>query len=405
MKTRLLKIITSSIFLCQTLHAQDSISKLTIPASPAFSILNYEPSAIMRPSNVKSLATDVLNSFDRNGKILVNLGLEVSPYWLGSHPKLKMADYLNPGVGQTVLQSFSVSAATVKDSASGDNKLGVGFRFKLYNGEPAKSLELAVGARELKLSSRIVGIIVGVKSGVISGGTDTKQKAIDAIERNLLAAKVDKTIIDDFKKEADKIKKDFPTEDLSTVQLFLDKLSEERVEAYKELQTKVSDLIYERKGFIIEFAGASGFNTSKSNSVEKIGFWGNASYFVSNDDLFSFTARYIWQNRDTLISNFDAGFGYLKKTNKFNVSVECMLRWYRADIPDVNGNNQPITRAEKKFTYRLAAQGSYLISKDISINLSFGKNFDSPFISRSGFFSILGLNYSIFSKEPSKLKN
>ena len=105
------------------------------------------------------------------------------------------------------------------------------------------------------------------------------------------------------------------------------------------------------------------------------------------------------------MANFDAGISFLKKADKFNVSFEGMMRWYRADIPDVNASNQPIIRVEKKFTYRLAAQGSYMIAKDISINLSIGKDFDSPFISRSGFFSILGLNYSIFSKEPAKLKN
>lgn len=403
MKRNILKLLIVSLVFCQTLHAQNE-SKLTVPTSPAFSILDYEPSAVMRPTNVKSLATDVLNSFDKKGKLLMNLGLEVAPYWLGSHPKLTMATYLKPNVGQTFLQSFSISAATVKDSVSGNNKLGAGFRFKLYNGEPAQELQLAEAARRLKMDSRVVGIIIGEKVRVVPGVDDTKQKAIDAIVSNLTQSATDKIIIDDFKKAADKLKKEVQGETIKDINVFLDKLSDERVEAYKEIQTKVSELIYERKGFIIEFAGASGFKTSKNNSVEKLGVWVNASYYISKDDLFSFTARYMFQNKDTSQTNFDAGFGFLKKTDKFNISVEGMMRWYRADIPDINSNNQPITRVEKKFTYRLAAQGSYLISKDISINLSIGKNFDSPFISSSGFFSILGVNYSIFSKEPTKLK-
>lgn len=73
-------------------------------------------------------------------------------------------------------------------------------------------------------------------------------------------------------------------------------------------------------------------------------------------------------------------------------------------MPALNANNQPITRLEKNFTYRLAVQGSYIISRDISVNLSIGKDFDAPFISGKGVFSILGINYSFFSKEPPKLK-
>lgn len=75
-----------------------------------------------------------------------------------------------------------------------------------------------------------------------------------------------------------------------------------------------------------------------------------------------------------------------------------MFRWFRAEIPDLNINNQPIVRVTKDFTYRLAVQGSFMISNDVSINLNLGKDFNSPFITGSG-FSILGLNYSIFNKQ------
>ncbi len=75
-----------------------------------------------------------------------------------------------------------------------------------------------------------------------------------------------------------------------------------------------------------------------------------------------------------------------------------MFRWYRASIADINLNNQPILRLDKDFTYRLALQSSYLISEGISINLSVGKDFDSPYFEREGFFSIFGFNYTLFRK-------
>lgn len=107
---------------------------------------------------------------------------------------------------------------------------------------------------------------------------------------------------------------------------------------------------------------------------------------------------------DTVINNMDVGLGFLTKGKCYNISLEGMLRWYRAEMPALNTNNQPITRLEKKFTYRLAVQGSYTISKDISVNLSLGKDFDTPFITGKGVFSILGINYSLFSKEPPGLQ-
>ncbi len=397
---RFIVILISVCFIVKDLHAQD-ISKLTVPTSPAFSILNFEPSAIMRPTNAKSLATDVLNSFDKDGKLKLNLGLEVAPYWLSSHPNLTRAQYLQPNMGQTFLQSLSMSAALVKDSASGNNKLSAGFRFKLYNGEPVKALEIA--SAELKFRTTVVSIINGIKNVVDANTINTKQKAIDAIEKALVTKNIAKAIIDKLKKDAASISADY-TDAMADIKLFLDKLIAVRVDGYAELAKTVSNLLYERKGFVLEFAGASGFNTSNKNSVEKIGFWGTASYFVSSDDLFTLTGRYMFKNADTASNNIDIGLGFLKKNDQYNISVEYMARFYSAQIEDINISNQPIKRVEKQFTYRLAAQASYAISKDVSVNLSLGKDFDSPFISRSGFFSILGVNYSIFSKEPLKLK-
>lgn len=102
---------------------------------------------------------------------------------------------------------------------------------------------------------------------------------------------------------------------------------------------------------------------------------------------------------DTSFNNFDFGVGFLKQTSTYNISAEGMFRWYRAEFPDINIGGARITRVEKDFTYRLAVQGSYIISRDLSLNLSLGKDFNSPFIESSGFFSILGINYSIFNKE------
>lgn len=383
---------------CIKLQAQTT-PKLTIPSTPAFSILDYEPTAVMRPATNKDLAADVLNSFDRDGKLLMNLGLEVSPYWLKSHSTLTRGDYLDPGFGQTFLQSFNLSAATVRDSSTGDNKLGVGFRFKLADGNPVKSLEKYEA--EYRMQTTIISTI-GSARRMIGDEIKSRQDAIDIIIAALNSAGIAEETVSRFRQEAAETAAGY-TDSQADIRLFLERMIIQRTNANGELYSKVAEIQYERTGFILEFAGAGGFKTNNDRSVQKIGIWMNASNYFSPDDLITLTARFMHQNKDTAQNNFDVGVGFLRKTASYNLSLEGMFRWYRAEIHDVNVNNQPIIRLEKDFTYRIAIQGSYFISRDISINLNIGKEFDSPFISRSGFFSILGLNYSIFNKQKVEL--
>lgn len=373
--------------------------KPNIPSSPAFSILNFEPTAVMRPTSNKDLASDILNSFDEDGKLMVNLGLEVSPYWLKSRPTLTREKYLNPDIGHTFLQSLSLSGASVKDSASGNNKFGVGFRFKILNGRPVDDLSKAEA--ELKEEETIIAMIAAARTFV--GNTiKTKEEAINFLITNLSGENFNPEAIDRLNTDANNISNDYD-DTPAGVTLFLNKLITNRVDANNEPLKKVVQLTYQRKGLILELAGASGFNASDKNNLERTGIWINASNYISPTDVFTLTARTMFQNHDSSVTNFDIGIGYLKQTDKYNISIESMLRWYQASIPDFNSNNQPINRSEKDFTYRLAVQGSYIIKSDISINISFGKDFGSPFYSGTSYFSIFGLNYSLFNKERIRL--
>ena len=98
------KIILLLIIVTTTISAfgQD----LSVPNTPAFSILNFEPSAVMRPSSIKKISNDILNSFDKDGKLIMNLGLEVSPYWLKSRPNLSRKEYLEPTQFQSFIQTL-----------------------------------------------------------------------------------------------------------------------------------------------------------------------------------------------------------------------------------------------------------------------------------------------------------
>lgn len=374
--------------------AQDG-SKLTLPSTPAFSILDFEPSTVMRPTTNKGLASDILNSFDKNGKLLMNLGLEVSPYWLKSRPALTRKEYLEPSFKQIFLQSLSLSAATVKDTITGNNKLGVGFRFKLHDGKPVADLEAA--EQKFDEETTLINFINTIRLEVADSGYSIQQ-TIDMLLDLMTQASLPQEMIDGFRQQAYKWDDNFNDSPRDVVQ-FLDKLISVRSEENHDLYSRISELQYVRKGLILELAGAGAFKTSGDGNNERFGFWVNASHYVSPDDLFTLTARYMHATKDTTRNNFDLALSFLKKTDKFNISLEGALRWYREEVPAHDINNQPILKLEKDFTYRIAFQSSYLFTKDISINISIGKDFNSPYVSRNGYFSILGLNYSLFNKQ------
>lgn len=386
------RLITLLFAFSVALHAlaQDE-TKLTIPSTPAFSILNYEPTSVMKPTSNKDLAADVLNSFDKDGKLLMNLGLEVSPYWLKSRPLLTREKYLlSRDFTQTLLQSFSLSAATTKDSSSGNNKLGTGLRFKVFNGEPVK--EYITAEKEFLKTGNIT---LAITNEMQLGSPATKEEAIDAIVKELADPRYElqQSRIKNVRKAANVIKPKYADtkEDIKSFLMELNDLVQEADSM--SVKNLVANMV-RRKGLIVELAGATAFNMSDKNDLERAGGWLNISNYVSATDLFTFTARVMGQNKDTIMLNYDAGLSFLKKGDRYNVSLEAMARWYSMEYP--LGPN--IVWKENDFTYRLAFQGSYLISRELSVNLSFGKDFSNTSVTGSGYFSILGLNYSIFNK-------
>jgi hypothetical protein len=321
--------------------------------------------------------------------------MEVSPYWLKSRPSLTSKQYNNPDLGQTILQTFKLSAATVKDSVTNNNKASFGVRFQLASGRPVEAYDSAV-ARLRKLAN-VNSIIISTLAFIRPGNLSNKQAVISFISDKLSEAGYSQGLKDSIVTSARDFAAKYDTTQTELRQFVMDfnnKVSSD----YDELKEAVTMLSKKRKGFIVEVAGAGGFITSGDDPFDRAGVWLNVSNGINATDAFNATVRYLYSNQDSAVTNVDAGLSYVKEEGNFSVSVEAMFRWYRAEFPDKNANNQPITRLEKDGTYRLAAQAAYRITNDISVNLSFGKAFDQPFISGSSFFSVLGVNYTIFRK-------
>jgi hypothetical protein len=365
--------------------------ELRIPNTPAFSILEYEPSAVMRPNSAKKLSSDIMSSFDADGKLIMNLGMEVSPYWLKSRSELSREEYLDPGLMQLIAQTFTLSAATVKDTISGKNNLGFGLRFEVVKGKVSDEFKKAE-AEELEVETVI--------ELVLNEGDRDVATLSEAIIRINNAMKV-RNISDSRISEVNQYMTTLAKEASMTPDAFFEKLANIYAEISRTNAISIRALENQRTGFGLEFAAAS--SLVAEHAIQKLGragVWVNASYYMSPQDAWTITARQMWSSRDTTSVNTDVGLSYIRQEKEFNVSLEALARWYRTEVPDINQAGNSILSLEKEFTYRVAAQLSYTLSKEISVNLSVGKDFQDTQFQRSGVFSILGLNYSLWRERP-----
>lgn len=366
---------------------------LRLPATPAFSILGHEPAAVMRPTSVKSLSGDILGSFDEQGKLLPNLGLEVTPYWLQNQPELTREEYLNPNLGQAFLQSFTFSAATVKDSITDRTNLGIGLRFTLLKGRLSNDfieLENAIKADETKLAAIL-------SAGNQNPATPENLTLAIANIKNLLQRL---SLAPETIKEVTDTAEALKSQSYATVDTFCQAVLEHSKGNIAARADQLIKLEGQRNGFSLGFAGAAKFaTTSGEPAVNRLGFWVNGSYSGSANHHWNASVRITTSTTDTLRVNSDLGFSYTKKGEAYNISLEAMVRWYRTELPGFDNTGEAVTFVEKDFTYRIALQASYTISKDISANLTIGKDFDRPEMEVTGLFSMIGLNYSIFNRD------
>src|SRR5262245_20852145 len=114
--------ITSVLVVCLALSQpcwarqqdrQITVDDLSAPTSPAFVLLGISPAAVERPDNARSFVLNALNKLASSDTgFPKDIALQITPYWMKSHPNLDFRTYQEPGIAQSILQSFSVSIGT-----------------------------------------------------------------------------------------------------------------------------------------------------------------------------------------------------------------------------------------------------------------------------------------------------
>jgi len=371
-----LVLFVSSSFVAAQVHHR-------APSSPAFILAGSQPTQVLQPSSVSDVYAGVLSNFDDQGNFTPDIGIELAPYWLKSRPSLSWEEYNNPTLGQSILQSFQLSTALVEDTVFNRRQLGLGARVQLFNGRPgADYLQLN---RERLDQNTMISIVNAARANEVefSSISETQNWLIRELSERFSQAKVDR-----FKEVAETIQNEFQPEE---IQAYLLKLMEELSE--NEIYTKAATASRQRVGFFLELAGGTSFyqpNFKADPSYGNAGFWITTSYITDKENQWTLTLRLLDDDLPAL-RKYDAGFSYGKSLEKLQITTEAIFRYYES-----TGILDPLE--EDQLSYRLAANLNYYLSDQIFVNLSLGKDHDTPF-NYGGFFSVFGVNLDIFSQE------
>ena len=347
----MMRIVATAVFVLavsSTAQAQappPRVSDLKAPTSPAFVLLDVTPAAVERPQSPKAFAVNLLGNLSASG-LPENYALEVAPYWMRSHSDLTFEQYQAAKGLQGLIQTFSISVATVplKTSPSADStgtRLGLGLRANFLNG---------------KQNPRLAGIL----------------KKLEAVNMQIL----------------DLFEKGGSDADLAKL----------RAQA-KTIALSIQDLDTQRVGFILSFAAGQTWSFAADDfelkERGKFGAWLTPTYRVlmcseTDDKSCSTTLDFIGvvramgePDQDT---KWDFGGRFVWQPNKeFDVSVEIVRRNHASD-------------ADRNSTNRTAGIISYRIREDLAIYGTFGKDFKTADDKRP-LVSIVGMNIG-FGKAP-----
>ncbi|MBA4407671.1 hypothetical protein C0389_10380 [bacterium] len=321
-------------------YAQEKkISDIQTPPSPAFVLLGIEPNSISKPTTPRAVAASFVSSVQQGG------ALEVAPYWLASHPNLTFDDYYNAGLGQTIMQTLSISFATVPKTEISDTlgtRVGLGARWLLIAGHPRDSLKIF-------------------------------QKKLE----NILADMLDPQNSDQ-----------------------LAELEKERRELSLKIQKED-----ELRQYSVAMASAVSMNfrndSFSDGKFDKWGVWITASYILEDPsvDLLA-VARVIGNNKEEGTQNvFDFGGRIIASIHDFSLSCEYIQRTEinidrTAKFLKINSRNFFL-----KNTYRLTGNVEYKYNDDVSVSLTFGRNYTNEKEDSGTLVAQVGLNLG-FGKIP-----
>jgi len=393
------------------------LSGLTTPAAPAYTILGIQPNEISRPKSLDALETSVYSNFTEGYNIILpkNYALEFTPYWFQAHPKLTFKEYADPGVGQSILQTLSVSLATTLEKSTVDTtlnntRMGMGLRMTIVGGrsteENASILKKAYNLRKnLSGVNGLVGFLYDLQTLNLTDYKTfkdslnsrfaqlIKDSAVEAKDNMIFnkSAIIDPIIenrIAGNKEGIDKI--------IAEVVGKLDSLL--KTKDYNKLLKDLQQSVKERFGFMMEVDGAMELDFPTGaigySKLPQWGIWVIPSYRLPNLSFdFLGIVRYIHSELpNEPADNFDIGGKLVWEARHFSLALEGLLRYQNVTLSRTVENGITTTQSKSTTDYRLVVNFDYKISEKMSVTVNFGKNFKQN-ITIGDLIASVGLNF------------
>jgi len=113
-----------------TAKVREANIDLSVPTSPAFTVLGVTPNNVIRPASPREFGVAILNGADPNGNFQTGLALEFSPYLLGWGNDLTLKEYQGNPL-KRFLARTQVSLATTKGTNDDDKSTRIALGFSL----------------------------------------------------------------------------------------------------------------------------------------------------------------------------------------------------------------------------------------------------------------------------------
>jgi len=145
---------------------------LTVPESPAFTVLGINPEGVVRPTTPQEFATSLLNGVDERGNFQTGLALDFVPFLTFFGNQTSLASYRSSPM-ERLLARTQLSFATAKGVSEADKatRLGLGLRLSLWDRADPR-LDEALDACYTNAFAAL-----GARPGTIPGETEAAKRA------------------------------------------------------------------------------------------------------------------------------------------------------------------------------------------------------------------------------------
>jgi hypothetical protein len=418
------------------IQAQEKLSAIAAPGSPASYIIGVQPSAVLAPKSFQALETSLYSNFlGKEGKTVLpnDFALEFTPYWASDHG-MTLDEYLYPrNVFDQWWRNSSFSVASTQafelEDKTASSGLGFGYRTNFFIGGGSDKAKIAKLTAELKMNQKFRAWIGASISPLLNNQSITTSEAfLKALLPDIgrvLNTTYGTVTDEELGKLSDELKsglsgltynnndfedqfKDLLTQKINGIKAVDKSNSAQVIKNFK-------NYIKARDGFSFDvaYAGFLNFPDNKfSYSIApRHSAWLTPTYTFGNNPDSTRSAyfklmgvlRYEWYDTDYYTKyfpaaknykdNFDYGLAIAAELKRFSIQLEAVGRYNRTEIQagtDTDGSK--LYKKKTDHDFQCVGTFAYKINKQIALSYSLGSRFEPIINPGSTLVSLLSLN-------------